>query len=106
MNTITEIAVMKARGDDGFCDVTGRITKNNDLCLETVARGAVSRELSGHDQYEHSITVNRVFTETVLLLLLKEKFSSPHEFRTWLRRHDIGFQEDKWPREEPSADER
>ena len=100
MQKITEISLMKVYENNGFCTVIGRIPHGHDLTFECVANGAVSREITGHEKYEHSITVNRVLKDTVLLLLLKEKFSSVLEFKNWLRKNEISCEEDMWPRAE------
>ncbi len=100
MKKITEISIMKVYESDGFCTVISRIPQGHDLTFECVANGAVSREMTGHEKYEHSITVNRALKDTVLLLLLKEQFSSVLEFKKWLQKTEISFEEDMWPRAE------
>lgn len=99
MNLHSDIRLVQIHRQDGYCEVKVNILGNKDLCFTYFANGSLAVELTGHKSFEHSITINSLFKDTLLLLMLKENFFGVSDFKTWLDRKNVCYVEDMWPRE-------
>lgn len=89
MKPIKELVMYEDRTSDGYHVLTARINDHDDLTLEGVDADKDTEKFFGDSDYEYWLTVPKDFKETILLHLIKERFSSVHDLKAWLEEKDI-----------------
>ncbi len=79
----------------GCCVSDAAIENNGDVLIDTSDWGTVP-ESSFNFDYEYSITVEERFKDSVLLLLMKERFADVLAAREWFQKHNLPFKENTW----------
>jgi len=89
MEPIKKLVIRHERMDDGYSEFTVGIDDSGSLVLEGVDAGEEVRRLFGDWDYEYWLTIPAEYRESVLLYLIKERFSSVHDMREWLKEKNI-----------------
>ena len=58
--------------------------KKGDLVIDGCDAGELAEEMFGDWDYEYWLTIPEKFKETIMLNLIKDRFSSVHEIKKWL----------------------
>ena len=74
---------------DSYHGLTAKIGDNGDLILEGIDAGKDVEELFGDSDFEYWLTIPKDFKETILLHLIKERFTSAHDMKAWLEQKEI-----------------
>ena len=88
---INRIKLKESRSERGSIFLEARIKENGDLQLEGQDIGPLVEEMWGDSDYEYWLTVDKDYKDTVLLRLIKERFSRETEFKKWLEEKQIPF---------------
>ncbi|HQL89128.1 MAG TPA: hypothetical protein PLQ15_00875 [Syntrophales bacterium] len=81
---ITSIRILEETSGEERRVQTVAIEKNGDLVVYGLDSGPFVEKYHGDGDYEYWFTVPGEYKDTILLLLLKERFSSFLEIQTWL----------------------
>lgn len=85
----TELLIRHEKFDDGYSELLVRIDPDGDLVLDGCDAGELARETFGDWDYEYWLTVPAEWKNTLLLHLVKERFSSVHDMQEWLEKREI-----------------
>lgn len=85
----TELLIRHEKFDDGYRELLVRIDSDGDLVLDGCDAGELARETFGDWDYEYWLTVPAEWKDTLLLHLVKERFSSVHDMQEWLEKREI-----------------
>ena len=91
MKPIKTIVIYDDKTADGHNVLTAKISDSGDLVLEGVDAGKDVEKFFGDSDYEYWLTISKDFKETILLHLIKERFSSVHDMKKWLEEKEIPF---------------
>ena len=83
------ITFFEQRLGDDYRFLGARFMENGDLLLEGQDIGATPERFFGEREYEYQCLVAAKDVPAVLLWLLKERFTTTSDFRTWLADHGI-----------------
>lgn len=72
------------------------IDDKGNLVLEGYDIGDSVKEFWGDSDYEYWLTVSQEWKDTVLLLLIKERFALSSDFQTWLEEKEIPSEFNSW----------
>ena len=97
MNTISSIQILKKETEQGLTRLSAEISDNGDLIINDYCIGPFAQEMYGHDDVEADVKVKKDFKDTLLLLLLKERFDKFSEIREWLKSNGVPYKFDSWP---------
>lgn len=89
---ITPIKNITLRDDhvnDTHIRVDVYISDNGDLVIDGCDTGKAPEQFWGDTDYEYITTIKSEFRDTVLLLLIKEKFRDSSDFQQWLETNAI-----------------
>ena len=89
MKPIKELVIYDDKTADGYNVLTAKIGDNGDLILEGIDAGKDVEKFFGDSDYEYWLTMSKDFKETLLLHLIKERFSSVHDLKAWLEEKEI-----------------
>jgi hypothetical protein len=89
MQPIKELVIYDDKTADGYNALTAKIGDNGDLILAGVDAGKDVEKFFGDSDYEYWLTMPQEFKETILLYLIKERFSSVHDMKAWLEEKEI-----------------
>ena len=81
---INQIVLKDYRGDDVSVHLVARIDEDGDLVLEGQDVGKAVEEYWGDSDYEYVVNVKAEFKDSVLLYLIKERFTTSKDFMDWL----------------------
>lgn len=84
MDKIKEITLTKYKTEDISVELVAKIDDDGDLVLEGYDIGKAVAEHWGDSDYEYWLRVASDDKDTVLLWLIKERFTASSEFRQWL----------------------
>ncbi len=73
-----------------------KIDESGNLLLEGYDIGDSVEEFWGDSDYEYWLTVSHEWKDTVLLLLIKEKFKLSSDFQIWLESKEIPCKFESW----------
>lgn len=85
-----EISARDKRYLDAMIDDEGN------LVLEGYDIGESVKEFWGDSDYEYWLTVSKEWKDTVLLLLIKERFELSSDFQKWLEEKEIPSKFSSW----------
>ena len=92
MEPIKKLVIRHERMDDGYSELAVGIDDSGALVLEGVDAGEEVRRLFGDWDFEYWLTIPAEYRESLLLYLIKERFTSVHDMRKWLGEKDIPFE--------------
>lgn len=84
-----ELLIRRETFDDGYSELFVRISPDGELVLDGCDAGERARETFGDWDFEYWLTVSQEWKDTVLLYLVKERFTSAHDMETWLEERKI-----------------
>lgn len=73
-----------------------KIDEKGDLVLSGYDVGEAAEMFWGDSDYEYWLTVDKQFKDSILLLLIKDRFNSDTKFKVWLEENDIPNDFDSW----------
>jgi hypothetical protein len=83
------LTLYEERSAGEYSFLGARLLENGDLILEGQDIGDAPERFFGEREYEYQHTVDARDVPAVLLWLIKERFTSDIDFRTWLQEHGI-----------------
>ena len=89
ISPITTITLRDDYINDTHISVYVKISDNGDLVIDGGDCGKAPLEFWGDSDYEYITTIKKEYKDTVLLLLVKDKFKDSDDFREWLKAKDI-----------------
>jgi hypothetical protein len=75
--------------EGGYSELLVKIDDNGDLVLDAADAGESVRSIVGDWDYEYSETVPAQWKDTMLLHLIKERFTSTSEFGQWCKARNV-----------------
>lgn len=84
MKPIKKITIRYEKFEDGYSALYGEISKEGDLIINGCDAGDLAKKMLGDWDYEYWLTTPGNYKDTILLHLIKDRFSSVHEIRKWL----------------------
>jgi hypothetical protein len=94
---IAEVTLRDDRGPDGsWISLDAYVEEGGDLVLSGYDRGATVKEVWGDSDYEYWRRVKCEHVPTVLLQLIKDRFSSDVAFHEWLEEKGIPDEFSSW----------
>jgi hypothetical protein len=97
MNPITEVIIEDYRNSEASVTVKCEIESTGSLKYSSYTIGRAAQDFFGHDDCEYAATVLSSLKDTILLLLIKERFKKESQFTEWLEENGISHQVDTWP---------
>jgi hypothetical protein len=94
-----EVVLRNRVWDDGneFSRLTAYVDEKGALVMQGYDAGAGVEEAWGRDDYDFSRTVSSEHVPTVLLQLIKDRFTSSSDFHNWLEDKEIPSKFNSWP---------
>jgi hypothetical protein len=89
---ITGITILEEKTGEESRVITAGISSKSDLVVYGVDAGPSVEKSHGDWDYEYWLTVPGEYKDTILFLLLKERFTSFLEIQAWLSRNGIKYQ--------------
>jgi len=89
MKPIKKIIINIKNNEDGYSELTANITEKGDLVIDGCDAGELAEEMFGDWDYEYWLTIPEKFKDTIMLHLIKDRFSSVHEIEKWLDQLEI-----------------
>ena len=96
-NKITKIEIVKTENDQSSTILSAKISDDGDLIIDDYFIGKFAQEVYDHDDSESFVKVKKDFKNTLLLLLLKERFQANSELRDWLSLNNVPYDFEIWP---------
>ena len=93
---ITEVVLNQFKADKIAVHLLARIDDAGELILEGYDSGRFVEEHWGDSDYEYWLKIAEKYKDTLLLWLIKERFSSESEFRRWLEEKRIPHTFESW----------
>ena len=97
MEKLSEVVLHKTDTKDVFVEVKCTIESSGDLKISSYTIGQIAQDYVSHDDYEYEVIIDKEYKDTVLLLLIQDRFRSESELTTWLGLKDIPFEVETWP---------
>jgi hypothetical protein len=72
------------------------ISDNEDLVIDAYDFGEAPKKVFGDSSYEFISTIKKGYKDTILLLLIKEKFEDNLDIRKWLEKKNIPIEHFTW----------
>ena len=89
MEPINKLIIRDDKTSDGYSEIIAKIDDHGNLVLEGVDGGKDVDKFFGDSDYEYWLTVPKDFKDTALLYLIKERFPSVHDLKSWLEEKQI-----------------
>ena len=89
MKPIKKIIIKYIKYKDGYSDLFAEISEKGDLVVDGCDAGELVEEMFGDWDYEYWLTIPEKFKDTIMLHLIKDRFSSVHEIEKWLDQLEI-----------------
>ena len=83
MEKIKSITVFEREDEKNYCRDKIHVQENGNLHFDSYDIGELPEKFFGHDDYENDIFVEGEGKDSILLLLLKERFKTNGEFKDW-----------------------
>lgn len=96
MDILSEVTIYHRDDEKNTTWETAKIKENGDLVLEGSGAGEICEMFWGDDDYEYWSMVDKKWKDTILLLLLQERFKSFEDVRKWLDEKKIPNQFQNW----------
>jgi hypothetical protein len=95
MNKLTDIALFEIKDEGGFRRDLVHVRDDGSLNFDSFDCGKFSNDMWGGD-FEYSLDIDAKWKDTLLLILLKERFSAIKDFREWAQSKEIPYTEGGW----------
>lgn len=89
MKPITQLEIRDEKARGGYSTLLAKIDDHGALVLEGCDAGKDMEKFFGDGDFEYWLTIPAEFKDTVLLHLIKERFTSAHDMRAWLEQKGI-----------------
>lgn len=89
ISPITKIVLKDEHVSGTHISVDAHISDTGDLVIDGCDYGEAPKRIWGDSDYEYITTVKKEYKDTVLLLLIKNKFADSVDFRIWLKENGI-----------------
>ena len=86
---ISKITIREQRTKTDSSYLTAYIDEKKNLILEGYDIGKTPKEFWGDSDYEYWLTIKEEYKDSVLLWLIKERFKTTSDFKSWLEQRDI-----------------
>lgn len=93
---INKISLRETHTETDATYLDAIIDEEGKLVLEGYDIGKSVKEIWGDSDYEYWLTISREYKDTVLLWLIKERFTSDVRFREWLDEKGIPNEFNSW----------
>ena len=93
---ITELIIQLNRFKDSSSETRVRIDERGDLRLEGSDAGRTVEQFFGTSDYEFALTIPAIYKDTVLLHLIKDRFTGAVPLKEWCRVRGIPCGFDSW----------
>jgi hypothetical protein len=94
---IRDVDLLREKSESLTRSVWASIQEDGSLFVGGQDSGPFKQEwLGGGESYEYSATVSPEYRDTVLLLLIKERFKDYPEFEQWLKEQGIPYSDWVW----------
>ncbi len=84
MKSIKKVIIKDEKQEDGYSELFAKISEKGDLVIDGCDEGELAEEMFGDWDTEYWLTIQEKFKETIMLNLIKDRFSSVHEIKKWL----------------------
>ena len=84
MKPIKKVIIKDEKYEDGYSELLAKISEKGDLVIDGCDAGELAKEMFGDWDYEYWLTIPEKFKETIMLNLIKDRFSSVDEIKKWL----------------------
>lgn len=89
--------MLKEKSETLNRSVWASIQEDGDLFVGGQDSGPLKNEfLGGGESYEYEVTIKPEYHHSVLLLLIKEQFKDFPEFKEWVKKHGIPYNDWVW----------
>lgn len=89
ISPITKIILKDENISGTHISVFVNISDKGDLIIDGCDFGEAPKKFWGDSDYEYITTIKKGYKDTVLLLLIKDKFNDSSDFRAWLEVNHI-----------------
>lgn len=97
MEKIKEITLWERKDTQNYSHDKVRIEENGRICFDSYDIGQLPNQAWNHDDYEYNTYVEAEWKDSILLLLLKEKFSTNADFQKWANHKQLPYTTSSWP---------
>lgn len=91
-----KLVLSEYRDEKGSSERMARITELGDLQVEGYDAGELPQKAWGHEDYEFTLRVDAKFKDSLLLLLIRERFQDSAHFLDWLKLNKIPYDFSAW----------
>jgi len=84
-----KITIYDRKEGKNHYSLTAEINEEGDLLLTGVDSGPFVKDYFGDFDYEYWLAVKKDHVSTVLLHLIKERFTTDGEFKEWLKEKEV-----------------
>ena len=92
----TEVMLRESQTETDTSWLKAKINENGSLVLEGYDIGDAPLNYWGRDEYEYWRTVDSKYKDSILLLLIKDRFTSDSQFSRWLDENGIPSEFHNW----------
>ena len=92
MEKIDGIIICKSDDGKDSQSETVVIGDNGDVCADVIDRGELVMKCFGFSEHRDWYAVSKEWKDTLLLLLIKDRFERVYDFRDWLKEKEIPFE--------------
>jgi hypothetical protein len=93
---IRELVIFHERVADGYSELKANINEQGGVVMDGADGGEHIRKMVGDWDAEYWVTVSPAWKDTLLLHLLKDKFTSTSAFMAWLKEREIPHDFHRW----------
>jgi hypothetical protein len=93
---ITKIRLRENITNENKSWLDAKIDEKGNLVLDGYDIGEAAEKILGDSDYEYWFTVDKQYKDSILLLLIKDKFTSDTKFKNWLEKNGIPSEFDSW----------
>lgn len=90
------ISLNESRTETDAVSLFAKIDEIGNLVLEGYDIGETPKNFWGKDEYEYWLTINKKYKDSILLLLIKDRFNSDTKFKQWLDERGIPSEFYSW----------
>jgi len=97
MDKITSILIDKRENDRGVTRLSSEISDDGNLIINDYFIGPAAQEFYGHDDVDSFVKIKKIHKDSLLLLLLRDRFEKISELREWLDSAGVPYDFEIWP---------
>lgn len=92
MDKLLDITLFEIKDDNGCRRDLVHVRDDGSLNFDSFDFGTVSDDMWGGD-FEYSLDIDAMWKDTIILLLIKDRFSAIKDFREWANSKGIPYTE-------------